>query len=315
MHRHHTRIFAALLLAALLLPLFPGRGEAVGNARAGQAAASGFTDTEGHWAWAYIELAYSKGLAAGVSPTRFAPNEPLTRAVFLTLLYNCAGSPAVSLTGTDGDGGIVRRACFSDVPEGAWYEQTAVWAWETGLLEDDVPGLFRPDAPASREEMCAYLAKFAGIMGYTLTPVRPRTVFLDDADIADYARERVYMLQRCGIVSGLGDGTFAPKKGLTRAEAAAALIGCLRAVGQLQPKEDIVDPRQDIDYDLMTAYLRELAVSYPWLIRLDSAGTSCEGRDIPLVRFGRGSRYIYTQANAHAREHQTTNFLLEVLDE
>ena len=315
MRRKHLRIIVCLLLTALALPLPPGGAEAAEDLPAGLTAASGFADTEGHWAWAYIELARQKGLVDGVSPTRFAPDEPLTRAAFLTLLYNCAGSPDAGPAGTDGDGGTVRGAYFSDVPEGAWYERTAVWALETGLLEDADTGLFRPDDPATREQMCAWLATFAGIMGHALTPVREETVFADDADIAGWARERVYLLQQSGIVSGLGDGNFAPKKGLTRAEAAAALIGYLRAVGQLRPRENIVDPCQDIGYEQLTAYLRELAVSYPWLIRLDSAGTSFEGRDIPLVRFGRGSRYLYTQANAHAREHQTANFLLEVLDE
>ena len=56
MRRKHLRIIVCLLLTALALPLPPGGAEAVEVLPVGQAAASGFADTEGHWAWAYIEL-------------------------------------------------------------------------------------------------------------------------------------------------------------------------------------------------------------------------------------------------------------------
>jgi len=46
----------------------------------------GFTDIQGHWAEASIRKASLAGLLNGVSPRRFAPDEPLTRAQAAVLL-------------------------------------------------------------------------------------------------------------------------------------------------------------------------------------------------------------------------------------
>ena len=312
-HRR-LRVISCLLLALLLLPLLPGRGEAAEAPRTEAPPASGFPDAEGHWAWAYLELADRKGLTAGLEPVGLAPDEPLTRAMFITMLYRCAGSPPVRLTALNEEGESVHRSRFSDVPAEAWYEKAAVWAAENRVTAGVGPRAFSPDRPVTREQMCVLTARLAEVLGGELSPVLPRTVFQDDAEIADYAREQVYLLQGCEIVCGTGKGRFAPQQPICRAEAAVVLTGTLRALGRLRPTQDLVEPKQDIDYEQMTVCLRELAINYPWLIRLSSAGSSCEGRDIPMVCFGRGEKYIYTQAGTHAREHQTTNFLLEVLD-
>jgi hypothetical protein len=100
---------------------------------------SGFTDIKGHWAWAWIELAYRRGLVSGVTATQFAPNHALSRAMFVTLLYRAAGRPAVSLTTVDAHGNTVRKRYFSDVAEGKWYEAPVIWAYETGLTAGTEP--------------------------------------------------------------------------------------------------------------------------------------------------------------------------------
>ena len=280
-----------------------------------QAGLSGFTDTRGHWAWAWIELAYRRGMTAGVSPTRFAPNDQLTRAMFVTLLYRAAGTPEISLSVRDESGNPVRKAYFSDVPEGCWYEIPVFWAYESGITAGVGDGLFLPDRATTREQMCVFLMSFARKLGKLPAAVLPQAEFADDAQISAWAKESVYALQRSGLVVGVGDGRFAPQREMTRAEAVALLMSYLRATGQLPPRENLVNPAQDIDYAALRAYLLELAIEYPDLIHLSVAGSSYEGREIPLVRFGKGTKYIYTQANIHAREHQTTNFVLEMLDE
>ena len=44
--------------------------------------------------------------------------------------------------------------------------------------------------------------------------------FLDESQIAPYALEDVYELANAGIISGMGDGLFAPLETATRAQAA-----------------------------------------------------------------------------------------------
>ena len=44
--------------------------------------------------------------------------------------------------------------------------------------------------------------------------------FGDDAEISDYAKDAVYTLKNLGILNGTGDGSFEPKRAVTRAECA-----------------------------------------------------------------------------------------------
>lgn len=78
MYRKLIRAVACLLLAAMLLPLSPVRaadGPDAVSPPAEPQALSGFTDTRGHWAWAWIELAYSDNIKNDHSGAAYARNE------------------------------------------------------------------------------------------------------------------------------------------------------------------------------------------------------------------------------------------------
>ena len=60
-----------------------------------------FTDAGGSWYTDAVIWAYNAGVVAGVSPTRFAPNEALTREQMVTMLYGYAGREQ-ALRGSDG---------------------------------------------------------------------------------------------------------------------------------------------------------------------------------------------------------------------
>ena len=51
----------------------------------------------------------NNGLFSGVSDTSFAPNEPVTRGMLVTVLWRAAGEPSAS------------ASAFADVPADAWY--------------------------------------------------------------------------------------------------------------------------------------------------------------------------------------------------
>lgn len=54
-----------------------------------------FQDIENHWAKEEILKAYHGGLFQGVTGTKFVPEGKMDRAMFVTVLYRFAGSPAV----------------------------------------------------------------------------------------------------------------------------------------------------------------------------------------------------------------------------
>ena len=57
-----------------------------------------FSDTANHWAAESIAFCAARELFKGVGGGRFAPDAPMTRAMFATVLYRIAGMPAVSGT-------------------------------------------------------------------------------------------------------------------------------------------------------------------------------------------------------------------------
>jgi hypothetical protein len=57
------------------------------------------------------------------------------------------------------------------------------------------------------------------------TPAPDGSVFPDNADVADYAKDAVSVLKQIGIVSGREDGRFDPRAFATREETAKIICG------------------------------------------------------------------------------------------
>ena len=78
--------------------------------------------------------------------------------------------------------------------------------------------------------------------------------------------------------------------------------------------EAIVDPFRLYSYEQLMADLDALAQRYPELVSVDVIGQSVEGRDIPVLCVGKGSRNVILCAAMHAREYETTNVLVYTLE-
>ncbi len=76
----------------------------------------------------------------------------------------------------------------------------------------------------------------------------------------------------------------------------------------------LVNPRQNYSYNQMVSDLHSLKVMYPDLIQLITIGKSVDGRDIYAVRLGKGQTEILLSGSQHAREHMTTNLMMEMLE-
>ncbi len=100
---------------------------------------------------------------------------------------------------------------------------------------------------------------------------------------------------------------------------AAALLLLTGAVLAAEDAPDadagIVDPYRLYPYEQLTADLAALEARYPELISVSSIGQSVEGREIPVFRLGRGAREILVCAAMHAREYETTNYIMYVAEQ
>jgi len=74
-------------------------------------------------------------------------------------------------------------------------------------------------------------------------------------------------------------------------------------------------PKKHISYGEMEYHLHVLSLMYPEFTKLEKVGFSVEGRTIYAFKVGTGKKEVLFDAAIHAREHMTTNVLLEMIDE
>lgn len=191
------------------------------------AGAANFTDVaSGAWYAEAVGYCTEHGLMTGVSDTAFAPEDTMTRAMLVTILYRQAGSPAVSYT-----------VSFSDVAAGVWYAQAVAWADANGVAGGYGDGRFGPEEPVTREQMAAILWRRAGS-----PEAQDRQMFADQTMISAYAVDAVDWARETGIISGRGENRFEPAGQVTRAESAMMLYRWLSGEDNTQQTE----PGQDI---------------------------------------------------------------------
>ena len=65
----------------------------------------------------------------------------------------------------------------------------------------------------------------------------------------------------------------------------------------------------------MNYKLNVFAMLYPEFMKLEEIGKSVEGRSIMALTVGTGKKEILMDAAMHAREHMTTNVLMEMVDQ
>ncbi len=114
--------------------------------------AAAFTDIpDGADYTAAVAWCVENGLMNGVGNGRFDPAGTLDRRTLATVLYRDAGEPAP---------GAANR--FSDVPDGQWYTDAAIWADQQGLITGYGSGVFGAADPVTRVQMNVIFQRYQG---------------------------------------------------------------------------------------------------------------------------------------------------------
>ncbi|WP_130863240.1 S-layer homology domain-containing protein [Bacilliculturomica massiliensis] len=113
---------------------------------------------------------------------------------------------------------------FSDVSPSDWYGKAVSTLANMGVLSGRGGGTFSPDSPITRAEFAAVAAKFCD-------------EYYSGADAfsdigGHWARRQINLAASAGWISGLGDGTFAPERHITRAEAVTLINRMLMRLPQ-----------------------------------------------------------------------------------
>ncbi|MBQ4086966.1 MAG: S-layer homology domain-containing protein [Clostridia bacterium] len=194
-------------------------GAAVPQKPSEKPAAVSFGDIESVvWAKPAILYLAEQGVLAGRGEGVFAPNDTVTREEFVKMIV------AAFSVKTDG------AACdFEDVSAGRWSYPYIGTATELGLVYGVDETHFNPTGIITREDLAVILHRAYNLAGKEaeISVVS----FADANDISGYAMDAVAALTGVGVINGMGDGTFAPKGTVTRAQAAKAIYELLQATG------------------------------------------------------------------------------------
>ncbi len=175
-----------------------------------QKAALPFTDvSQNSKYYNSIEYVYTKGLFNGVSDTKFAPDQTLTRAMFVTVLGRLCGV----------DTEKYKTGRFTDVPDGQWYTAYVEWAAENGIVNGVGDGKFDPSGELTREQMAKIAASCATLLTEFDAAIQIELPFSDRDSVSSWASDSVMFCINHGLIDS-STGKFEPQSKATRAEAA-----------------------------------------------------------------------------------------------
>lgn len=107
-----------------------------------------FTDVqEGRYYYKPVLWALENGVTGGKTATSFAPKAQCTRAEIMTFIWTAAGKPAHSL----------EESPFTDVPEGKYYYNPILWAYENGVTGGTTETTFSPKTVCTRAQVVTFL--------------------------------------------------------------------------------------------------------------------------------------------------------------
>lgn len=173
-----------------------------------------FSDVQAtDWFYPSVKYAVQNKLFYGTAESAFAPNEHMTRAMLVTVLYRLEGNPAVTAAGS-----------FSDVPSGQWYADAVTWARANQIVSGYGSGLFGANDKITREQMATILYRYAQYKGGDMTKTSSLNEYTDAKTISTWASDAMKWAKAKGLITGTSATTLSPAENATRAQVATLLM-------------------------------------------------------------------------------------------
>ena len=170
-----------------------------------------FTDLgTAEWARESIMNLAKRGVISGRSDSIFDPDGLVTREEYAKILVLAFGLTA--------DGAECDK--FWDVSPTDWYYEYVAIASARGIVNGLDNGSFGVGSTITRQDMAVMTYRAAMATGKAFNYISEPIAFNDAGSIATYAQEAVTVMQRAGIINGMGGDLFAPNGTATRAQAA-----------------------------------------------------------------------------------------------
>lgn len=164
-----------------------------------------------------------RGLMGGSDDGLFHPNDPVSRAAVITVLWRMEKCPAPQAADWQ------ENAAFSDVDgtdplsPSYWYAEAAAWAKEAGIATGYEDGSLLGSRSVTREELALFLYRYALYKG------QPEakgllTLFPDADKVSDWAETALCHAVGMGLLNGNDAGELAPQGVALRCQLAAILV-------------------------------------------------------------------------------------------
>ena len=228
-------------------------------------------DISGHWAETQIKEWANIGYINGYPDGTFLPDNSITRAEFLTLvnkIFKFENKTNIN---------------FIDVRPDYWAYSEIQKGISAGYVSGDKNGTFRPDDFITRQEAAVIINKL--LDNTEITENKPN--FKDAYDIDEWAKNSVDIVYEHGILSGFPNGTYRPKKYMTRAEAVSAL----KRLTELKGTDDIGKN----EYILREEQMKDKIIDGDLIITDDMDTVNLEGVTVKGNVYVKGGNVIHAE--------------------
>lgn len=225
----------------------------------------------GHWAETQIKEWANIGYISGYPDGTFLPDNSITRAEFLTLvnkIFKFENKTNIN---------------FIDVRPDYWAYSEIQKGISAGYVSGDKNGTLRPDDFITRQEAAVIINKL--LDNTEITDNKPN--FKDAYDIDEWAKNSVDIVYEYGILSGFPNGTYRPKKYMTRAEAVSAL----KRLTEIKGTEDIGKN----EYILREEQMKDKIIDGDLIITDDMDTVNLEGVTVKGNVYVKGGNVIHAE--------------------
>ena len=219
------------------------------------------------WYYDAVKKVVDRGIFSGTTATSFEPKAQVTRGTFVQLLANYTKNyeytqPSIYY--------------FDDIKKDIWYEKSANWAYEYGLVSGVGEKKFGGDLTITREQAATILFSYAMRSG-SQTSITTGTYagFKDAGNVSDWAHAAMRWAVEYKIMAGTGANKLEPQGNLTRAQAAQLFINMDIVTGgepEIQPKGGIANDPED-------EFILALSKSYGELVKYTEAPKAYDKND------------------------------------
>ena len=168
------------------------------------------------WYHPYTDFAITTGMMRGTGNKIFEPHTTTSRAMVVMVLWNLENQPESSAD-----------MPFSDVKQGDWYYSAILWANENDIARGKGNGIFDPNGNVTRQELAAFIHRYAEWKGCDVSARTELSVFPDAGATSDWAVEDVQWAVAVGFIYGRGNNgisTLSPQEDGMRCEFATMMM-------------------------------------------------------------------------------------------